>query len=61
MVRELQTAMLGHLPCGLKFTMEPTLGFPALSVMPGQFLLKDIVLFSAAVWSLGESLEAIVA
>jgi uncharacterized membrane protein YkgB len=23
---------------------EPTLGFPALSAMPGQFLLKDIVL-----------------
>ena len=41
---------------------EPTLGgFPALSAMPGQFLLKDIVLFGAAVWCLGESLEAIVA
>jgi uncharacterized membrane protein YkgB len=41
---------------------ESTLGgFPALSAMPGQFLLKDIVLFGAAVWSLGESLEAIVA
>jgi reactive chlorine resistance protein C len=38
---------------------EPTLGFPALSAMPGQFLLKDIVLFGAAVWSLGESLEAL--
>ena len=40
---------------------EPTLGFPALSAMPGQFLLKDIVLFGAAVWCLGESLLAIVA
>jgi reactive chlorine resistance protein C len=40
---------------------EPTLGFPALSAMPGQFLLKDIVLFGAAVWLLGESLEAVVA
>ena len=40
---------------------EPTLGFPALSAMPGQFLLKDIVLFGAAVWCLGESLKAIVA
>jgi uncharacterized membrane protein YkgB len=39
---------------------ESTLGFPALSAMPGQFLLKDIVLFGAAVWSLGESLKAIV-
>lgn len=36
---------------------EPTLGgFPALSVVPGQFLLKDIVLLGAAVWSLGEAL-----
>ncbi len=32
-------------------------GFPALSVVPGQFLIKDIVLFGAAVWSLGESLR----
>ena len=40
---------------------EPTLGFPALSAMPGQFLLKDIALFGAAVWALGESLKAIVA
>jgi uncharacterized membrane protein YkgB len=40
---------------------EPTLGFPALSAMPGQFLLKDIVLFGAALWSLGESLKAIAA
>jgi len=33
---------------------------PAFSAMPGQFLLKDIVLFGASVWSLGESLKAIV-
>jgi uncharacterized membrane protein YkgB len=38
---------------------EPTLGFPALSAMPGQFLLKDFVLFGASVWSLGESLKAL--
>ena len=31
-------------------------GFPTLSAMPGQFLLKDVVLLGAAVWSLGESL-----
>jgi uncharacterized membrane protein YkgB len=37
---------------------EPSLGFPALSAMPGQFLLKDIVLLGASVWSLGESLKA---
>ena len=28
---------------------EPSLGFPALSPLPGQFLLKDIVLFGGAV------------
>jgi len=38
---------------------EPSLGgFPALSAMPGQFLLKDVVLLGAAVWSLGEALTA---
>ena len=37
---------------------EPSLGgFPALSVAPGQFLLKDVVLLGAALWSLGEALE----
>jgi reactive chlorine resistance protein C len=35
---------------------EPTAGgFPALSVVSGQFLLKDVVLLGAAVWSLGEA------
>ncbi|MGF1579247.1 MAG: YkgB family protein [Gemmataceae bacterium] len=33
-------------------------GFPALSVLPGQFLIKDVVLLGAAVWSLGEALKA---
>ena len=38
---------------------EPSLGgFPALSVVPGQFLLKDVVLLGAAVWPLGEALRA---
>jgi reactive chlorine resistance protein C len=40
---------------------EPTLGFPALSALPGQFLLKDIVLLGASVWLLGESLKAVAA
>ena len=31
-------------------------GFPALSVVPGQFLLKDSVLLAAAIWLLGEGL-----
>jgi uncharacterized membrane protein YkgB len=36
---------------------EPTLGgFPALSVVPGQFLIKDIVLLGASIWLLGEAL-----
>lgn len=37
---------------------EPTLGgFPALSGAVGQFLLKDVVLLGAAIWSLGEALS----
>lgn len=32
-------------------------GFPTLSVVPGQFLLKDLVLLGAAVWSLGDALQ----
>ncbi len=35
---------------------EPNLGFPALAVVPGQFLVKDVVLLGAALWSLGEAL-----
>ncbi len=31
-------------------------GFPALSVAPGQFLLKDLGLLGAAVWTAGEAL-----
>lgn len=33
-------------------------GFPVLSVLPGQFLLKDLVLLGASVWTLGDSLAA---
>jgi uncharacterized membrane protein YkgB len=36
---------------------EPSLGgFPAVSHTPGEFLLKDVVLLGAAIWSLGEAL-----
>jgi uncharacterized membrane protein YkgB len=38
---------------------EPTLGFPALSALPGQFLLKDIVLLGAAVFTAGEAFAAV--
>ncbi len=34
-------------------------GFPALSVVPGQFLVKDSVLLAAAVWLLGDALKSI--
>jgi uncharacterized membrane protein YkgB len=32
-------------------------GFPALSVVPGQFLFKDVVLLGASLWSLGEACQ----
>ena len=39
---------------------EPSLGgFPALSALPGQFLIKDIVLLGAAIWSFGEALDGL--
>lgn len=34
-------------------------GFPVLSALPGQFLLKDLVLLGVALWTLGESLAAV--
>ena len=37
-------------------TVAATGGFPVLSVLPGQFLLKDLVLIGAALWTLGDSL-----
>lgn len=33
-------------------------GGPAISVVPGQFLLKDLVLLAASLWALNESLTA---
>ena len=33
-------------------------GIPVLSALPGQFLLKDLVLIGVALWSLGDSLAA---
>lgn len=38
---------------------EGSLGFPAISVAPGQFLLKDIGLLAASILVIGESLAAI--
>ncbi|GAB1816680.1 hypothetical protein MUNTM_57250 [Mycobacterium sp. MUNTM1] len=34
-------------------------GFPVLSALPGQFVLKDLVLLGVALWTLGESLTAV--
>ena len=39
-------------------TFEPGLGFPAITVAPGQFLLKDFGLLAASVFVLGHSLSA---
>ncbi len=40
---------------------QPGYGFPFPSPMPGQFLLKDLLLLGAAVWSAGEALRAAMA
>lgn len=37
---------------------QPDYGFPFLSPMPGQFLLKDILLLGAAIWTAGEAMRA---
>lgn len=60
----------GALSAGLFFTtlsfmfstpgvIEPGLGFPAISVAPGQFLLKDIGLLAASIFVAGHSLMAL--
>jgi reactive chlorine resistance protein C len=36
-------------------------GFPALSVVPGQFLAKDFVLFGASLWLFGDDWRALAA
>ncbi len=38
---------------------EPSAGgFPALSAVPGQFLIKDLALLGISLWSLGEAWKA---
>jgi uncharacterized membrane protein YkgB len=38
---------------------EPSLGgFPALSAVPGQFLIKDLALLGISLWTLGEAWRA---
>lgn len=38
---------------------QPGYGFPFPSPMPGQFLVKDLILLGAAIWSAGEALRAV--
>ena len=40
-------------------TFESSLGFPALSVVPGQFLVKDAIAIGASLWLLGKSLKGL--
>lgn len=37
---------------------QPGYGFPFPSPMPGQFLLKDLMMLGAAIWTAGEALRA---
>ena len=38
---------------------EPSAGgFPALSVLPGQFLIKDLALLGISLWTFGEAWKA---
>lgn len=37
---------------------EPSAGFPSLSVVPGQFLVKDVVLLGAALLTAAEAIRA---
>jgi uncharacterized membrane protein YkgB len=37
---------------------QPGYGFPFPSPMPGQFLLKDVVLLGVAIWTAGEAMHA---
>ena len=38
----------------------PELGFPAITVAPGQFLLKDVGLFAASFWVFVDSLKTVI-
>ncbi len=38
--------------------IQPEYSFPFISPMPGQFIIKDIVLLGASLWTAGEALNA---
>src|ERR1043166_1947672 len=45
--------------CTTPGVWEPSLGgFPALSAVPGQFLIKDLALLGISLWTLGEAWKA---
>lgn len=66
-----QIALLGAIGAALTFLITASFlftapvteaslgGFPALSVLPGQFLLKDIALLAAAIFLIGNALKRI--
>ncbi len=66
-----KVALLGALAAAITFLLTSSFlftapgweaslgGFPALSVVPGQFLLKDIVLLAGAVFLAGDALKRI--
>jgi uncharacterized membrane protein YkgB len=37
---------------------QPEYGFPYLSPMPGQFMAKDVLFLSVAIWTAGDALNA---
>jgi len=43
---------------GRKDLIAHAAGLPVLSALPGQFLLKDLVLIGVALWALGDALAA---
>jgi uncharacterized membrane protein YkgB len=58
--------LIEHSPFGALSFLLPRPAFvsrfagpiPVLSALPGQFLLKDVVLLGVAVWPLGEAVQA---
>ncbi|MEO5685650.1 MAG: DUF417 family protein [Chitinophagaceae bacterium] len=39
--------------------VQPGYSFPFISAIPGQFLIKDIVLLGASVWTYGEAMHSL--
>jgi len=58
----LGVVIMGFITLSFLFTTppawQPEYGFPFLSPMPGQFLLKDLLLVGAGFWTAGEAFMA---